>query len=72
MKVHEKQGRTPLTVSRYLIWFQRYQRLKNRKITLKNWFTTNNNNQNCDVIRFACRSVSYNITITQKALIRVH
>ena len=35
MKLHEKHGRTLFTISRYLIWFQRYERSKNRNMTLK-------------------------------------
>ena len=35
MKVHEKQEWTLLTVFWYLIWFQRYLRLKGRNMTLK-------------------------------------
>ena len=35
MKVHEKQERTLLTVFWYLIWFQRYLRLKGRNMSLK-------------------------------------
>ena len=35
MKVHGKHEWTPLTLFWYLIWFQRYQRLKNRNTTLK-------------------------------------
>ena len=35
MKVHEKQERTLLTVFLYLIWFQRYLRLKGRNMSLK-------------------------------------
>ena len=35
MKVQEKLERTPVTVSSYLIWFQRYQGLKSRNVTLR-------------------------------------
>ena len=62
MKVHEKQEWMLLTISWYLIWFQRYQRLKEPKRATQNWFTANNNNsQNYDVIRFAFWLLSYKI-----------
>ena len=51
-------------VDRFLISYlvPEISTLKEPKHDTQNWFTANNNNsQNCDVIRFACESVSYKI-----------
>ena len=62
MKVHEKHEWTPLTVSLIPYLVPEISTFKQPKHDNQNWLTANINNlQNCDAIRFACRSVSYKI-----------
>ena len=57
-------------VDRFLISYlvPEISMFKEPKHGTQNWLTENNNNsQNCDVIRFACRSVSYKIDYNSRS-----
>ena len=60
MKVHEKQEWTLLTVFWYLIWFQRYLRLKGRNMTLKIGSL-----QTTTTVKILSYKINYNSIITE-------